>query len=152
MCFYKKINFHVYANVQHGEERLQGFMSVFSPIKYKKAISENVPQKKNLCLITNQSHINTFFRHNSMLRLKLKQQMSSGTQMCQVVKKWQMGKSQWDAVWHFSHFYSGCSLRCTHVFKIHTQQIDVQGDLFVVSRADFIRCLNSSHYFLLRKE
>lgn len=59
-------------------------------------------------------------------------------EMCQIVKKWHMGISQWDIVWHFTHFfYCVCGLHCTHIFKIHTQQIDVSDDLFVVSRVDF---------------
>lgn len=112
------------------------FMSIcFPPWNIKKQ-----PQKtfqKILWLITNYSHINTFFRHNSVLKLKLKQQMGSG----RCVRLW--GNGIWEycdgtlcGISHTSSTVYVASI--THTFlKSTLSRQNVSDDLFIVSRVEF---------------
>lgn len=112
------------------------FMSIcFLPWNIKKQ-----PQKtfqKILWLITNYSHINTFFRHNSVLKLKLKQQMGSG----RCVRLW--GNGIWEycdgtlcGISHTSSTVYVASI--THTFlKSTLSRQNVSDDLFIVSRVEF---------------
>jgi hypothetical protein len=107
----------------------------FPPWNIKKQ-SQNTFQKI-LWLITNYSPINTFFRHNSVLKLKLKQQMGSG----RCVRLWRNG------IWEYwsgtlcgiSHTFSTvyeASIAHTFLKSSLTRQ-NVSDDLFIVSRVDF---------------